>query len=99
MSRYAEAFGQPRGPGDARPTALQIIKDEGLENNMRDKVHKIVHDYKYIRANSMETRFSLSRGHRQELVLKPLAPSLLPEPRCFLLFARWKRARKHAENS
>ncbi|KAA6416115.1 MAG: hypothetical protein FRX48_00834 [Lasallia pustulata] len=27
-----------RGPGDARPTALQIIKDEGLEGAMPDKV-------------------------------------------------------------
>ena len=27
-----------RGPGDARPTALQIIKDEGLEGKMTDKV-------------------------------------------------------------
>lgn len=26
------------GPGDARPTALQIIKDEGLEGKMPDKV-------------------------------------------------------------
>ena len=27
-----------RGPGDTRPTALQIIKDEGLEGKMTDKV-------------------------------------------------------------
>ena len=27
-----------RGPGDARPTALQIIKDEGLKGKMTDKV-------------------------------------------------------------
>ncbi|KAI1200644.1 short chain dehydrogenase [Nemania serpens] len=38
MSRYAEAHKNPAGPGDARPTALQIIKDEGLEGNMKDKV-------------------------------------------------------------
>ncbi|KAI1128963.1 short chain dehydrogenase [Nemania abortiva] len=38
MSRYAEAHKNLAGPGDARPTALQIIKDEGLEGKMKDKV-------------------------------------------------------------
>ena len=39
-SKYAEAHetANLRGPGDARPTALQIIKDEGLEGKMTDKV-------------------------------------------------------------
>ncbi|KAM0332602.1 hypothetical protein ACHAQA_002886 [Verticillium albo-atrum] len=38
MSRYAEAHANPQGPGDARPTALQIIEDEGVEGKLRDKV-------------------------------------------------------------
>ncbi|KAI1827134.1 short chain dehydrogenase [Xylaria intraflava] len=38
MSRYAEAHAHRTGPGDARPTALQIIKDEGREGTMADKV-------------------------------------------------------------
>ncbi|KAJ8115778.1 hypothetical protein ONZ43_g4591 [Nemania bipapillata] len=38
MSRYAEAHKTPAGPGDARPTAMQIIRDNGLEGNMKDKV-------------------------------------------------------------
>ncbi|KAK9782796.1 hypothetical protein SCAR479_01139 [Seiridium cardinale] len=38
MSRYADAHKTPNGPGDARPTALQIVKDEGREGNMKDKV-------------------------------------------------------------
>ncbi|KAF5586652.1 reductase [Fusarium pseudoanthophilum] len=38
MSRYAEAHVNPQGPGDARPTALQIVKDEGLLNRLTDKV-------------------------------------------------------------
>ncbi|KAI0114361.1 short chain dehydrogenase [Nemania sp. FL0031] len=38
MSRYAEAHKNPAGPGDARPTALQIIKDNGREGTMKDKV-------------------------------------------------------------
>ncbi|KAF5008159.1 hypothetical protein FDECE_5553 [Fusarium decemcellulare] len=37
-SKYAEAHLNPKGPGDARPTALQIIKDEQREGAMRDKV-------------------------------------------------------------
>ncbi|KAH8893017.1 short-chain dehydrogenase/reductase-like protein [Thozetella sp. PMI_491] len=38
MSRYAEAHVNPTGPGDARPTALQIIKDEGVEGKLTGKV-------------------------------------------------------------
>ncbi|KAH7009151.1 short-chain dehydrogenase/reductase-like protein [Macrophomina phaseolina] len=38
MSRYAEAHVNPTGPGDARPTALQIIKDEGVEGKLVGKV-------------------------------------------------------------
>ena len=38
MSRYAEAHANPAGPGDARPTALQIIKDEGVEGKLAGKV-------------------------------------------------------------
>ncbi|KAI2621573.1 short chain dehydrogenase [Xylaria nigripes] len=38
MSRYAKVHAERSGPGDARPTALQIIKDEGREGNMTDKV-------------------------------------------------------------
>lgn len=38
MSRYVEAHVNPTGPGDARPTALQIIKDEGVEGKLVGKV-------------------------------------------------------------
>ncbi|KAI1426557.1 putative oxidoreductase,short chain dehydrogenase [Xylaria sp. FL1777] len=38
MSRYAESHLKTAGPGDARPTALQIIKDEGLEDALKDRV-------------------------------------------------------------
>ncbi|KAI0188396.1 putative oxidoreductase,short chain dehydrogenase [Astrocystis sublimbata] len=41
MSRYAESHVKTAGPGDARPTALQIIKDEGLEGALRDRVFLI----------------------------------------------------------
>ncbi|KAH0494756.1 hypothetical protein TgHK011_008345 [Trichoderma gracile] len=37
-SRYAAAHADPHGPGDARPTALQIVKDEQREGTMNDKV-------------------------------------------------------------
>ncbi|KAH7140235.1 hypothetical protein B0J13DRAFT_676622 [Dactylonectria estremocensis] len=38
MSRYATAHAKPQGPGDARPTALQIIQDEAAENTLQGKV-------------------------------------------------------------
>jgi NAD(P)-dependent dehydrogenase (short-subunit alcohol dehydrogenase family) len=40
MSRYAEAhaFDKINGPGDSRPTALQIVRDEGRLGTMTDKV-------------------------------------------------------------
>ncbi|KAK3716880.1 hypothetical protein LTR37_006230 [Vermiconidia calcicola] len=38
MSRYAEAHKNHNGPGDARPTALQIVEDEGLTGKLTDKV-------------------------------------------------------------
>ncbi|KAJ4251430.1 hypothetical protein NW762_011413 [Fusarium torreyae] len=38
MSRYSAAFANPQGPGDARPTALQIVQDEGLLGKLSDKV-------------------------------------------------------------
>ncbi|TVY80961.1 putative oxidoreductase, partial [Lachnellula suecica] len=41
MSRYVEAHKKPAGAGDARPTALQIINDEGLEDKLKDKVFLI----------------------------------------------------------
>ncbi|OAL50101.1 NAD(P)-binding protein [Pyrenochaeta sp. DS3sAY3a] len=38
MSRYAEAHKNPQGPGDARPTALQIVKDNDLMGKLDPKV-------------------------------------------------------------
>ncbi|KAF7550021.1 hypothetical protein G7Z17_g5995 [Cylindrodendrum hubeiense] len=38
MSRYSTSHVNPNGPGDARPTALQIIKDEGVEGKLKGKV-------------------------------------------------------------
>jgi NAD(P)-dependent dehydrogenase (short-subunit alcohol dehydrogenase family) len=38
MSRYVAAHTKTNGPGDARPTALQIVKDEGLEKKLNGKV-------------------------------------------------------------
>lgn len=38
MSRYAEAHRDTKGPGDARPTALQVVEDEGLIGKLTDKV-------------------------------------------------------------
>ena len=38
MSQYAEAHKNAKGPGDARPTALQIVEDEGLTGKLTGKV-------------------------------------------------------------
>ncbi|KAI3337029.1 short chain dehydrogenase [Xylariaceae sp. AK1471] len=38
MSRYADAHVETAGPGDARPTAMQVIQDEGLEGALAGKV-------------------------------------------------------------
>lgn len=35
---YAKQHEDPQGPGDARPTALQVIQDESLVGKMNDKV-------------------------------------------------------------
>ncbi|KAI3319688.1 putative short-chain dehydrogenase [Xylariaceae sp. AK1471] len=35
---YAEAHANPQGCGDARPTSIQIVKDEGLVNGMIGKI-------------------------------------------------------------
>ncbi|KAH6985225.1 hypothetical protein EDB80DRAFT_756735 [Ilyonectria destructans] len=38
MSKYQAAHANPQGPGDARPSALEIVKDEGLVGKLADKV-------------------------------------------------------------
>jgi NAD(P)-dependent dehydrogenase (short-subunit alcohol dehydrogenase family) len=37
-SRYAASHVKPHGPGDSRPTALQIVKDEQMEGSLSNKV-------------------------------------------------------------
>lgn len=37
MSKYAAVHASPNGPGDARPTALQIVQDNDLEGKLSDK--------------------------------------------------------------
>jgi NAD(P)-dependent dehydrogenase (short-subunit alcohol dehydrogenase family) len=38
MSQYIAAHADPQGPGDARPTALQIIEDENMKDKLAGKV-------------------------------------------------------------
>lgn len=40
-SKYADAHRSTNGPGDDRPTALQIVEDEGLSEKLTDKVFLI----------------------------------------------------------
>ncbi|KAL3465648.1 hypothetical protein BJX64DRAFT_296942 [Aspergillus heterothallicus] len=37
ISRYAAVHESPKGPGDARPTASQIVEDQGLKGQLGDK--------------------------------------------------------------
>lgn len=37
MSRYAQAYRNSKGPGDSRPTALQIVQDENMVGKLTDK--------------------------------------------------------------
>lgn len=37
-NKYREAHLTTQGPGDARPTALQILQDEGMEGHLSGKV-------------------------------------------------------------
>ena len=36
-ARYAEAHGSPQGPDDARPSAEQVLRDEGLVDKLQGK--------------------------------------------------------------
>jgi NAD(P)-dependent dehydrogenase (short-subunit alcohol dehydrogenase family) len=38
MSRYAAAHVSPEGPGDSRPTALQVVEDEGMKGKLKGRV-------------------------------------------------------------
>lgn len=38
ISRYEALYKDPQGLGDARPTALQVIQDEGLVDKLQGKV-------------------------------------------------------------
>lgn len=38
MSRYAAAHVKPEGPGDSRPTALDIVRDEELVGKLVGRV-------------------------------------------------------------
>jgi NADP-dependent 3-hydroxy acid dehydrogenase YdfG len=40
-TKYGAAHQSPKGPGDARPMALQIIKDEQIEGKWSDKTSLI----------------------------------------------------------
>lgn len=35
---YEEEHADPQGPGDARPTAMQIVNDQGLQGKLDDRV-------------------------------------------------------------
>lgn len=40
-SRYSERHANPAGPGDSRPTAADVVKDEGMTGKLVGKVFLI----------------------------------------------------------
>ena len=38
MGRYTDVHARPKGPGDARPSALQIVNDESMGGQLKGKV-------------------------------------------------------------
>lgn len=36
--KYSEAFAHEQGAGDARPSAIQVLKEEGLQGKFKSKV-------------------------------------------------------------
>ena len=40
-SKYVKAHTSPSGPGDDRPTAADIVKDEGMDGKLNGKVFLI----------------------------------------------------------
>ena len=38
FDRYADVHKDTQGPGDARPTAIQIVEDDDLVGKLSDKV-------------------------------------------------------------
>lgn len=72
QNRYAAAHLNSTGPGDGRPTALQIIKDEGLEGKLADKVILVTGTSSGIGAPTVEafaatgaTVFAAARDHEK----------------------------------
>lgn len=70
MSLYAAAHADPRGPGDARPTALQIVKDNELEGKLAGKVAVVRRFLRYKGRDS--SRFDGDRA--QSLCNRPRYP-------------------------
>lgn len=62
MSRYAESHKSPKGPGDARPTAMQILEDEGLIGKLTDKVFLVTGVSSGIGIETMRTLYATG-GH------------------------------------
>lgn len=62
MSRYAAAHTNTKGPGDARPTAMQIVEDEDLIGKLSDKVFLVTGVSSGIGIETMRALYA-SGGH------------------------------------
>ncbi|KXH62074.1 short chain dehydrogenase [Colletotrichum salicis] len=85
MSRYAEAHQSPKGPGDARPTAFQIIQDEDLIGKLTGKIILITGANQGI---GLETARALYQTGATTIFLGTSLP--LPRPQPSGLCKSWK---------
>lgn len=62
FTRYAALHQTPNGAGDARPTALQIVQDEGLEGKLAGKVGAYTNLFHQLCCQTLLTRQVLITG-------------------------------------
>lgn len=92
-SKYTRAFLEQNGPGDARPTALDILEDNGRIGTMRDKVSEHCHFWKLERELIMARSF-FSLDPLEELALKLVVRSPQLVVKCTWAFVTWRRESK-----
>ncbi|KIA75581.1 short-chain dehydrogenase [Aspergillus ustus] len=89
-TRYAEVHKNPQGPGDARPTAQQIILDEGLEGQLANRSILITGASAGVGVETAKALFTTSAtlyltARSLEKARQALGPELASSPRVHLL--------------
>ncbi|KAF9891129.1 hypothetical protein FE257_005065 [Aspergillus nanangensis] len=89
-TRYAEVHKNPQGPGDARPTALQIVQDENLTGQMTNKTILITGASSGIGIDTAKALFATNAtlylaARSLDKAKVALGPDLMQSPRVHLL--------------